>query len=351
MRDVAIVSFAQLPIQSAYEDRNEIELVAPVICEAVDAIGIDRREIEFTCSGSCDYLVGRPFSFVAAVDGIGAWPPIEESHLEMDGAWAVYEAWIRLQHGDIDSALVYAFGQASLGHLNEVLVQQLDPYYLAPLGPDHVSLAALQARALMDAKMCDETMLADVVARNRRAGISNPFAQIREDLSTTAFLNEPTSIAPLRAADCSPVSDGAAAMVLMAGDRARAVCENPVWIRGMDHRVEAHHLGMRHLTDLPSLRAASVKANVDTSRVELAELHSAFSYQEILLKQVLGLGENVQINPSGGPLCGDPTMVTGLTRIGEAAQRLMRGDARYGLAHAASGPCLQQNLICTLEVL
>jgi len=350
MRDVAIVSFAQLPIQSAYEDRNEIELVAPVICEAVDGAGIDRRAIDFTCSGSCDYLIGRPFSFVAAVDGIGAWPPIEESHLEMDGAWAVYEAWIRLQHGDIDSALVYAFGQASLGRLNEVLIQQLDPYYLAPLGPDHVSLAALQAQALMDAKRCDESMMAAVVSRNRKAGLSNPFAQIREEISEAAYGVAPHHIGPLRAPDCAPVSDGAAAMVLMAGDRARALCENPVWIRGMDHRVDAHHLGMRTLTELPSLKAAARKANLDASRVELAELHSSFSYQEILLKTALGLGDNTEINPSGGPLCGDPTMVTGLTRIGEAAQRLMRGDAKYGLAHAASGPCLQQNLICTLEV-
>ena len=70
--------------------------------------------------------------------------------MEMDGAWALYEAWVRLQHGDLDTALVFAFGRSSLGDLGDVLTMQLDPYYVAPLWPDATSLAALQARALLD---------------------------------------------------------------------------------------------------------------------------------------------------------------------------------------------------------
>ena len=48
-------------------------------------------------------------------------------------------------------------------------------------------------------------------------------------------------------------------------------------------------------------------------------------------------------------LAANPMMVAGLIRIGEAAQRVMNGDARRAVAHATSGPCLQQNLICVLE--
>ena len=57
-------------------------------------------EIDFTCSGSTDYLAGSAFSFVMALDGVGAWPPISESHVEMDGAWALYEAWVKMQTGE-----------------------------------------------------------------------------------------------------------------------------------------------------------------------------------------------------------------------------------------------------------
>src|SRR6266536_2595985 len=112
MRDVAVVSFAQSPAVRRAEGINEVEILMPVVAEAVERSSIPRKEIGFTVSGSCDYLAGAPFSFVSALDAVGAWPPIIESHVEMDGAWALYEAWVRLQVSDIDSALVYACGKS-----------------------------------------------------------------------------------------------------------------------------------------------------------------------------------------------------------------------------------------------
>jgi len=55
------------------------------------------------------------------------------------------------------------------------------------------------------------------------------------------------------------------------------------------------------------------------------------------------------INPSGGALAANPMMAAGLIRIGEAAQRIIDGHARSAVAHATSGPCLQQNLVCVME--
>ena len=55
--------------------------------------------------GSLDYLQGGPFAFVAGLDAVGAWPPMRESHVEMDAAWALYEAWVAIQTGEVDSAL------------------------------------------------------------------------------------------------------------------------------------------------------------------------------------------------------------------------------------------------------
>ena len=92
MRDVAVVSFAQTPYVRRERGRSEVEMLIPVVREAIEKSGIERREIGFTCSGSSDYLAGQAFAFVGAVDALGAWPPIVESHVEMDGAWALYEA-------------------------------------------------------------------------------------------------------------------------------------------------------------------------------------------------------------------------------------------------------------------
>ena len=335
-RDVAIISFAQLPPVRRDTAREEVELVQPVVTAALRQAGLDRRDVGFVVSGSCDYLLGRPFSFVAALDGVGPWPPIAESHVEMDGAWALYEAWVRLQQGDIDTALVYCYGKSSLGDLPDVLTQQLDPYYLAPLGVDALSLAALQARALLDSGRVSERDLATVAAARRGGDIG-------------ALLATPYLVEPLRRHDCPPISDGACAVVLAAGERARQH-HRPAWIRGIDHRVEPHQLGSRDLTRSPSTTIAAEHAGLGAvGPIDIAELHAPFSHQELILKDALGLGASVTVNPSGGALAANPMMVAGLTRLGEAAARIHDGTARTAVAHATSGPCLQQNLVCVLS--
>ena len=84
---------------------------------------------------------------MSGLDAVGAWPPIRESHVEMDAAWALYEAWVAIQTGEVNSALVYGFGKSSMSDLHEVMTLQTDPYYVAPLWPSMVDMATLQARA------------------------------------------------------------------------------------------------------------------------------------------------------------------------------------------------------------
>jgi acetyl-CoA acetyltransferase len=347
MREVAIVSFAQSR-HLRRDTKNEVEILMPVVHEAVERSGLE-RPFDFTCSGSTDFLQGQPFAFVMALDAAGAWPPIAESHVEMDGAWALYEAWVKIQTGQADTALVYSFGKSSPGDLPEVLSRQLDPYVMAPLWPDAVSLAALQARAWLEATGRSERDLAEVTVHSRRSAKANPNALLSGDLEVAKLLAEPYLVAPLRRTDCPPICDGAVAVVLAAGDVARRVCERPAWIRGIDHRVEAHALGARNLAESPSTRFAGERAGVGRGAVDVAELHAPFTHQEWILRDALGLGGGVDVNPSGGALCANPMMAAGLIRIGEASRRISDGTARRAVAHATSGPCLQQNLVCVLE--
>ena len=349
MRDVAIVSFAQAPTGATPVIETEAQMLFPVVAEAMARSGLRRDEIGFTCSGSADYLAGQSFAFVGNLEVTGAWPPISESHVEMDGAWALYEAWVHLQTGHVDAALVFGSGISSRGDLREVLCLQNDPYYLMPLWADHVSLAALQARAVLEATGKTERDLAEIAARSRRSALANPFAQEFGDVTTEDLLDEPYAVAPLRKGDCPPVSDGAAAVVLVAGDRARDLCEHPAWIRGIDHRIEPHYPGLRDLTVSESTRLAGAAAGVGDRPVEVAELSATFSHEELVLRAALDLGDEVVVNPSGGALAANPVMATGLTRIGEAAKQIHEGHATRTLGHATSGPCLQQNLVCVLE--
>ncbi len=297
--DIAIVAFAQTRCYRTYND-SEPSLILGIVNEILEEIEIDRHQIDFTIAGSCDYLLGLPFSFIANVDGYGAWPPVYESHVEMDGAWALFEAFVRLQVGDIDSALVVGSGKSSAGAPREIFPLQADPYVHAPLGLDPVSVAGLQARALLEAGKATERDFAEVVSRSRRDGLSNPNAQVAKDVPVEALLKEPYYASPLRKHDLPPISDGAAAVLIAGGQRARELCVR-------------------------------------------------YSPEEIVLRQALELGDGTRINPSGGPLCGHPVMASGLTRVVEVARRIRNGEAGRGLGHATSGPALQQNLLCVLE--
>ncbi|MDK0517803.1 thiolase domain-containing protein [Streptomyces sp. ML-6] len=344
MRDVAIVAFAQTDHLRRTDELSEVEMLMPVLHRVLDATGLRAGDIGFTCSGSSDYLAGRAFSFTMALDGVGAHPPISESHVEMDGAWALYEAWVKILTGQADTALVYSYGKSSPGELRDVLTRQLDPYYLGPLWPDSVALAALQARALIDAGDTDEAALAAIAARNRAAAADNPHAQLAGPVPAGDYL-----VRPLRTGDCAPIGDGAAAVVLAAGDTARRLCPRPAWIRGIDHRIEAHGLGVRELTGSPSTRLAATRAGFFERPVDTAELHAPFTSQEVVLRKALELDDDVAVNPSGGALAANPVMAAGLIRLGEAAARIHRGESDRALAHATSGPCLQQNLVAVLE--
>ncbi len=348
-RPVSVASFAQAQNVRRDDEHNEVEMLMPVIAEVFGNIGITKDDVDFICSGSTDYLIGGPFSFVMALDAVGVWPPRSESHVEMDGAWALYEAWVLLQEGEIDAALVYSFGRSSLGNLNEILTLQLDPYYLAPLWPDPVSLAALQARALIDAGKATEADFAAIAARSRKDALSNPRAQVAGDVPVERLLEDEYVVSPLRRHALPPVTDGAAAIVLAAGDKAARWADHPVWITGFDHRMESHALGARDLTSSPSTAKAADVAGVADGPVDVAEIHAPFAHQEIIVRNALGLDDGVRVNPSGGPLAANPLMSAGLIRIGEAAARIASGEARRAVAHATSGPCLQQNLVCVLE--
>lgn len=350
MQKIAIVAYSQSQCVAQAGASNEVELIMPRLREVFEQAGLRTvQDVDFVCSGSCDYLQGAAFAFVSGVDALGAVPPIKESHVEMDAAWALYESILKIRMGHAESALVYGFGKSSPGELPIVLSQQLDPYYLAPLWVDSVSLAAMQARLMLDSGAISEADMAAVVARSRSNALSNPKAQLAAQVTAEELLAEEMFVAPLRRHDCCPVSDGASAMIICSEEKAMEWGKPYALISGIDHRIETHNLGMRDLTDSPSSRAAAAGAGAGSGHIDVAELYAPFSHQEIILSRALGLGQETQVNPSGGVLAGNLMMASGLSRIGEVFNRIVSGEATRGLAHATSGPCLQHNLVAVIE--
>ncbi|MBI2703653.1 MULTISPECIES: thiolase domain-containing protein [Mycobacterium] len=347
-RNVAVVGFAHAPhVRRTDGTTNGVEMLMPCFAQLYQDLGINKSDIGFWCSGSSDYLAGRAFSFISAIDSIGAVPPINESHVEMDAAWALYEAYIKILTGEVETALVYGFGKSSAGILRQILTRQTDPYTVAPLWPDSVSMAGLQARVGLDAGKWTPEQMAQVAldsfAQSERNDSEKPAKSI-DELLARPFFND-----PLRRHDIAPITDGAAAIVLAADGKARELRENPAWITGIEHRIETPVLGARDLTASPSTAVSAQAATKGDTGIDVAEIHAPFTHQHLILAEAIGLTDKTKVNPSGGALAANPMFVAGLERIGLAAQHIWNGSAQRVLAHATSGPALQQNLVAVME--
>lgn len=348
-REVAVVGFAHAPhVRRTDGTTNGVEMLMPCFAQLYSELGIAQADIGFWCSGSSDYLAGRAFSFISAIDSIGAVPPINESHVEMDGAWALYEAYIKVLTGEVDTALAYGFGKSSAGQLRRILALQTDPYTVAPLWPDSVSIAGLQARLGLDGGQWTAEQMARVALDS--FAVADRVDSVESSTSLDELLDRPFFAEPLRRHDIAPITDGAAAIVLAAGDKARELCENPAWITGFEHRIESPVLGSRDLTRSPSTTvSARAASGDDMPSVDVAEIHAPFTHQHLILTEAMRLPSRTKVNPSGGALAANPMFVAGLERIGFAAQHILNGSAGRVLAHATSGPALQQNLVAVME--
>ncbi len=335
MTRVAVVGAASELVPTS-DGRNDAELLAPVVERALRASGIAPSAIGVLGTASSEFLNGVVGGVMGAFDAIPGWPPRTHSHLEADGAFALYECWVRLMAGESPAALVCAFSRPRAEDATTVLGLQLDPYVVAPLDARVASIAALQARAMVDSGRFSETDFASVVSA-RRGGVDVEY-----------LLRQPYVASPLRSLDGSTICSGAAAVVLAVEEVANGTVAQPAWIAGIQHQIERHSLGARDLSTSSSLRSISDRLHLSDLSVDVLEVHAPFSHQELLVVDSLRAGGAPRVNPSGGALPADPIMVTGLLRIASAAEAVMRGVARRAVGHATNGPCLQHNLVCLM---
>lgn len=364
LRNVAIVGFAAEPLVAHDEHRTAQELLYQAVRRCLAEAGIERDAIDLQLAGSADYVDGKPFGFVQSLDVMGSWPPRQDSHLEMDGAFAAHYGWLRVQAEECDTVMVVGYGKNSEGDLDRVSNIRLDPYYQAAIGLEATSTSALAASAYMARSGATDRDLAEVAARNRIAGTGNPEALLREAASADELQRTPWAVEPLRRGYLAPPGDTAVCLLLAAEGKAETICSKPAWIHGVDQRTEMQSIGARDISRSQSTKLAADKAlamaGLASARdVEVLELSAATAADEMILCESLGVdpkgSAGPAINPSGGPLCGNPFMMTGLIRLGETFRQLSGRagahavyGARRAIAHATQGHCLQQNLIVVL---
>jgi acetyl-CoA C-acetyltransferase len=251
--------------------------------------------------------------------------------------------------------------------VTEVLATAADQEYEVYHGVTFPGLYAMIARAHMESDGTTEEDMAWVAVKNHKHGALNPKAQFRREVTVDEVLKSSMVAEPLRLLHCSPVSDGAAAVVLCPLDQASKYTDKPIKIIGSGMATSPMALASRKdPAFLDAVARSAVEAyemaGVSAQDVQVAEVHDCFSIAEICCVEALGLvprgqgakaavsgctalGGQIPINTSGGLKSkGHPVGATGIAQVieifeqlrGEAGDRQVAG-ARVGLAQNMGG--------------
>jgi len=371
---VGIVAVAQTKYSPSRADASEGELVYEAIKQVLQETGLtyaqDGTGIDASITCSQDFWDGRTISNTNVMSYVGSHHSDEDKVTE-DSLNAVYTAVARILSGHQDIVLVVSHTKESMADKRTIENAAVDPIFLRVLGLDFLSAAALQARRYMYKYGITPEQCARVVVKNRGNAKRNPFAQEPLDITVEDVLGSQVLASPIRQLDMKPTSDGACAMILAREKKAKKLTSKPIWILGVSNCYETNYLGDRDLAECDALVKAAKKAysmagiTDPMKQINIAEISEEYSYQELLWMEGLGLcgrgeagklidsgvtkmGGQLPVNPSGGMLSGNPTVVAGMTRIAEAVLQL-RGEAgerqvpgaKMALAQGFTGACGQ----------
>lgn len=372
-----MVGVAQTRFERCISDRNYADLVYGVTRGALDDAGMTIEQIDNVVTVSNDFWDGRTISSMAVMDVCGSYGK-NVSTVEGDGTFGALYGAMRILSDSFGTSLVVAHCKGSEGSSHLITNAMFDPIYQRPLGLDAVSSAALQAQAYMDRRGANPEDWALVSVKNHRNAHNNPFAQLPLHLTVEDVMASRPIADPLKLLDCSPISDGACAIILASKARASDSRQTPVFIKGIGYSAELHYLGDRDLSEPKALSQAAKRAyqmagiSDPKGEIDFLEIYDAFSYMEPLWLEGLGFcgpgeggwltregatdfGGPIPVNVSGGVLSAHAVLVAGLVRVVEVVLQI-RGDAgkrqiepaRIGLAHGINGPCGQSHCVMIL---
>jgi len=257
----------------------------------------------------------------------------------------------------------------SMAEANSAMGCVMDRAWDGPHGATAPPFFAMVAQRHMLEFGTTEEQLAAVSEKNHRFANSNPTAQFHEKtFPREKLLRLPVVAPPLRLGDCSSMTDGAAAVVLVSEDLARMYTDTPAWIRGSGQYSDFHNLANAgSLTEWKGLTRASRealdRAGIGIRDLDLAEVHDCFTISEVIEYEALGLcgpgeggrfaedgrgdiGGDLVVNPRGGLLgCGHPLGATGIAQAVEVFQQFSGSvpaarqapDPEWALVHNLSG--------------
>ncbi|MEM3875106.1 MAG: thiolase domain-containing protein [Candidatus Bathyarchaeia archaeon] len=370
MSEVAIVGVGCVGFRPITPELSYKELMFEAAVKAYeDAGGINPREdidVFVTCAE--DYLEGFSIFDEFVPDQLGA----ALRHLftvSGDGMLGLATAYMLIKTGFFDTVVVEAHSKASdiLTYM-DIVQFGLDPIFNRPLGGHPYYIAGLEMNRYLHDTGTTEEQCAQVVVKNRRNAILNPYAAYGADITLDQVMHSEKLFHPLKKLEISTPADGCIVLVLASEKVAEKLTDKPVWVKGVGWCTETPSLETRDWTRAVYTRLAAEMAYKEAKitnpwrDIDFAEIHDMFAYKELQHMEALKLCDygiagklteegltaldgEFPVNPSGGLLgMGYGLEASGLQKVlevvlqlrGEAGSRQVE-DAEVGLAHTWRG--------------
>ncbi|SHN18577.1 thiolase family protein [Cryptosporangium aurantiacum] len=349
------------------------DLVPMAVTEMADSVekGLDRADIQAAWFGELTTTDGFPSGILADSCGLLDIPVTRVENACATGNDAVRNATYAVGSGVVDVALVVGADKVRESSARSTFWEWAaltrDMAWDYPLGLVAPANFALHVARYLHESPATREHMAMVAVKNHRHAVSNPKAQLRFEITVEQALAAPMVVAPFGLYDCTPQSDGAAALLLVAEDVVDRYTDRPVWVRGVGLGLD--RVMHQHKTDMTTFpptvkaaRAAYTMAGLGPDDIDVAEVHDCFTGVEMISYEDLGfaprlgayrlvedgvtsVGGAKPVNPSGGLKAkGHPPGATGVAQCVELFEQL-RGEshnqvdgARNALAHNVGGP-------------
>jgi acetyl-CoA C-acetyltransferase len=370
MRDVAVIGVGMNRWGELWE-KSYRQIWTEAALEAIADAGVDHVDALYVGCMSGGLFVGQEHLGALLADQLGMGP-IPGTRVESacaSGGLAFRQAYLAVASGEHDCVLatgVEKMTDVDGGAATYALSTAADQEYECYHGITFPGLYAMMARVHMHRYGTTREQLAQVAVKNHAHGLLNPLAQFRSRITVEDVLGSVMVADPLRVLDCSPITDGAAAVVLAALPLNNST-RPPVKVAASAAATDA--IALHDRDDLARLRSTEVaaakayaQAGITPKDLSFCEVHDCFTIAEIMVIEALGLvepgkggeaaasgmtalGGRVPVNPSGGLKSkGHPVGATGIAQIreavlqlrGEAGDRQVK-DARWGLTQNMGG--------------
>lgn len=370
MKEVAVIGAGMTKFGELW-GKSIKDIFVEAAVKAIEDSGVDHIDSMYVGSMSSGLFVGQEHLGAVMADYLGV-TPIPATRVESacaSGGVSFRQAYMEVASGASDIVLAGGVEKMTDGaDVTETLATAADQEYEVYQGITFPGLYAMIANAHMHQYKTKREQLAEVAVKNHLNGSKNPNAQFRSVITIDQVLKSTLVADPLRLLDCSPVSDGAAAVILCSMDIAKKFTDTPIRVKASAQASDTIALHNRSsLTTLNSVVKAAEKAykisNLKPENIDFAEVHDCFSIAEIVVTEDLGFFEKgcggssveegltsletgkIPINTSGGLKSkGHPVGATGIAQIielyeqlqGKAGSRQVK-DAHIGMAQNMGG--------------